>query len=68
MANTIKPYTTIQLTALVILRVLIGWFYLYEDILKLINPYWASVGFLLESQWIFSNRFKSIVTNPIVFF
>ncbi len=57
-------YTTFQLTALVILRMLIGWHLIYEGITKVINPYWSSAGYLLESKWIFSEWFKSIVANP----
>jgi thiosulfate dehydrogenase [quinone] large subunit len=56
-------YTNTQLTALVILRMLIGWHFLYEGIVKLLNPYWTSAGFLLESKWIFADLFQSIATN-----
>jgi len=57
-------YTNIQLTALVLLRVLIGWHFLYEGLVKLCNPYWTSAGYLLNSKWIFSGLFKSIVASP----
>jgi len=57
-------YSTPQLTALVILRMLIGWHLLYEGITKVINPYWSSASYLMESKWIFSNWFQSIVANP----
>ncbi|MBE0460905.1 MAG: DoxX family membrane protein [Candidatus Aminicenantes bacterium] len=56
-------YTNIQLTALVLLRVLIGWHFLYEGLVKLFNPYWTSAGYLLDSKWIFSGLFKSIVAS-----
>ena len=36
-------YSESQLTGLVILRILIGWHFLYEGISKLINPYWLSL-------------------------
>lgn len=57
-------YTKPQLTALVILRMLIGWHLLYEGITKVLNPYWSSAGYLLESKWILAGWFKSIVANP----
>jgi len=57
-------YTNIQLTALVLLRVLIGWHFLYEGLVKLFNPYWTSAGYLLDSKWIFSGLFTSIVASP----
>ncbi|HEX9971734.1 MAG TPA: DoxX subfamily [bacterium] len=61
-----KPTThsTLQVTALVMLRMMIGWHLLYEGITKVINPYWSSAGYLMESKWIFSEWFKSIVANP----
>lgn len=57
-------YSTWQLTSLVVLRILIGWHLLYEGIAKLINPYWSSASYLMESKWIFSGWFQSIVANP----
>jgi thiosulfate dehydrogenase [quinone] large subunit len=53
-----------QLYGLVILRVLIGWHILYEGVSKLINPYWSSAAYLLDSKWIFSGLAKTIVSNP----
>ena len=60
----LSDYSNLQLTALVVLRMLIGWHLLYEGITKLINPYWSSAGYLMESKWIFSGWFQSIVANP----
>lgn len=59
-----KNYTNIQLTALVILRVFIGWHFLYEGIVKVLNPYWSSAGYLLDTKWIFSGLATSIVSSP----
>ena len=53
-----------QFYGLVVLRVLIGWHFLYEGISKLINPYWSSAAYLLDSKWIFSGLAKAIVANP----
>ncbi|MEA1881925.1 MAG: DoxX family membrane protein [Candidatus Marinimicrobia bacterium] len=53
-----------QLYGLVTLRVLIGWHFLYEGISKLINPYWSSAAYLLDSKWIFSGLAETIVSNP----
>jgi thiosulfate dehydrogenase [quinone] large subunit len=55
---------TCQLYGLITLRVLIGWHFLYEGISKLINPYWSSAAYLLDSKWIFSGLAKAIVANP----
>lgn len=59
-----KPYSNVQLVSLVFLRILIGWHFLYEGISKVVNPYWSSANYLLESKWIFSGLFTSIVANP----
>ena len=53
-----------QLTALVSLRMLIGWHFMYEGLAKLTNPYWTSAGYLQESQGWFSEQFISVAANP----
>jgi len=57
-------YTNTQLTTLVVLRILIGWHFLYEGIVKILNPYWTSAGYLIESKWVFSWFFQAIVSHP----
>jgi thiosulfate dehydrogenase [quinone] large subunit len=52
------------LWGLLILRILIGWHFLYEGMVKLVNPDWSSVGFLLDSQGLFSKVFISMASNP----
>jgi thiosulfate dehydrogenase [quinone] large subunit len=59
-----NSYSTLQITTLVILRLVIGWHILYEGIAKLLNPNWSSIGFLSESKWIFSDFANWIVSNP----
>jgi len=39
-----------QTTALVLLRLLIGWHFLYEGVLKLYNPAWTAKGYLLSAD------------------
>ena len=58
-----KTFTTFQLTALVLLRMLIGWHILYEGISKLLMPNWTSALFLRDSQWILSGFSEWIVSN-----
>ncbi len=57
-------YSRSQLILLVILRVVIGWHFLYEGIAKLVNPDWCSVGFLLDSGGVLSQFFISLASNP----
>ena len=57
-------YGTFQLTALVSLRVLIGWHFFYEGVAKITNPYWTSAGYLQESQGWFSGIFQQLSASP----
>jgi thiosulfate dehydrogenase [quinone] large subunit len=59
------PYSHLQLWSLVILRIFIGWHFLYEGLSKLFNPYWSSLGYLLESKGLFSFFFISLAANPV---
>lgn len=56
-------FTKLQLTTLVVLRIIIGWHCLYEGISKLFTPGWTSVGFLSESKWILSGFTNWIITH-----
>ena len=59
-------YTNTQLTALVLLRVFIGWHLLYEGFVKVINPYWSAGGYLSESKWIFKGIFHRMADTPFL--
>lgn len=59
-------YTKGQLSILLLLRVLIGWHFLYEGIVKLLNPNWSSLGYLMDSQGFLSGFFHSLASNPNV--
>ncbi len=50
-------YTNMQATALVLLRIFIGWHLLYEGLVKAFNPYWTAGPYLAESKWIFKGIF-----------
>lgn len=47
-----------------LIRPLIGWRFLYEGIAKLLSS-WSSAGYLLESQWLFSDIFHWIAETPV---
>jgi len=57
---------------LTFIRIMIGWHFLYEGIVKLVTPNWSASAYLLESTWWFSDVFKAMATNqallPIVNF
>jgi thiosulfate dehydrogenase [quinone] large subunit len=59
-----NKFSNIQLTAFVVLRVAIGWHFLYEGVNKLMNPDWSSVGYLLDSEGFLSGLYESMASNP----
>lgn len=62
----VHDYSTIQLTIFVILRMAIGWHFLYEGISKLLTPGWSSSSYLDLSRWIFKDFFIWIASNPSI--
>jgi uncharacterized membrane protein YphA (DoxX/SURF4 family) len=50
--------------ALTALRIVIGWYFLYEGIDKLLTPGWTSKMYLMESRWIFAEIFHQMASNP----
>ena len=64
MPGRLPDYGRFQLTALVVLRMLVGWHFLYEGVAKLSNPLWTSAGYLQGSQGWFSGLFKGLANNP----
>jgi uncharacterized membrane protein YphA (DoxX/SURF4 family) len=46
-----------------ILRIVIGWHFLYEGIAKLFNPGWSSASYLMDSKWLFSGFFHWVTGN-----
>jgi len=66
MINEKKKYSNFQLTVLVIARVLIGWYCLYEGVIKLVNPNWSSFAFLSDSQGWFAFLFKAMAASQSV--
>lgn len=63
MNGSAKPYSTWQLTALVTLRMLIGWHFLYEGIAKLVNPYWTAAEYMDQASWLFQGAFKNLAAS-----
>jgi thiosulfate dehydrogenase [quinone] large subunit len=55
--------TRAQLGAVVLLRVLIGWHFLYEGIAKLSAPAFSAAGFLTQSRGPFAPLFHALAAN-----
>jgi uncharacterized membrane protein YphA (DoxX/SURF4 family) len=49
--------------SLTILRVIIGWHFLYEGLVKLMNPAWTARPFLEGSRWIFGDLFRWMISG-----
>ena len=66
----LKPeYSKMQLFALTFLRVLIGWHFLYEGLVKLYSPGgWTSEFFLTNSIGPFSSIFKLLAANETILY
>jgi len=59
-------FSRLQMIALVILRVTIGWHFLYEGVAKLLKPNWSAAGYLLQSRGIFADIFRWMAASPDV--
>jgi thiosulfate dehydrogenase [quinone] large subunit len=56
--------SALQMTSIVVLRVVIGWHFLYEGIAKLSKPSWSAAGFLLQSRGPFADVFHWMAADP----
>lgn len=61
--SMVQPYSRLQLGALVTLRMLIGWHFLYEGLSKLVNPYWTAAQYIDQASWLFAGTFRNIAAS-----
>lgn len=52
-----------QVLSLTILRITIGWHFLYEGLIKVMNPEWSAVSYLNNAIGPFASIFKSLASN-----
>ena len=57
-------YSNVQIGWLVALRLAVGWHFLYEGLVKLVNPDWSSVGFLLDSGGFMAGFYHRLASSP----
>ena len=50
--------------AITVLRVVIGWHFLYEGLSKLTAPSFSAAGYLKQARGPFAELFKSLATQP----
>ena len=60
-AQTISRSAMISIT---VLRVVVGWHFLYEGIAKLTSPAWTAAGYLKQARGPFADLFKSLANQP----
>jgi thiosulfate dehydrogenase [quinone] large subunit len=49
--NSPTSLSSVQTSGLVLLRLLIGWHFLYEGVIKLYSPGWTAKGYLLSATY-----------------
>lgn len=62
--STNVNYSKLRTFWFVVLRVVIGWYFLYEGLAKILAPDWSAYGYLIDSKGIFSSFFHSLAANP----
>jgi len=56
--------TRVPMIAITVLRVAIGWHFLYEGIAKLTASSWSAAGYLKQARGPFADLFKGLAGNP----
>ena len=52
--------------SVVLLRIFIGWHFLYEGVIKIYNPDWTSFGYLASAQGPLSPFFQWMAQDPMI--
>jgi thiosulfate dehydrogenase [quinone] large subunit len=52
------------MVAITVLRVVVGWHFLYEGFVKLMSPSWSAAGYLRISRGPFAAVFKGLASQP----
>ena len=71
-----QPLTTVQQAALIVLRTLVGWHFLYEGVYKLVwpawsragapLPHWSSAGYLRGASGPLAGVFHALAGSPLL--
>ncbi len=65
MLRTKKTLNNMQLSVLILLRIAVGWHFLYEGVTKVFNPNWSAYGYLIDSKGFLSGFFHSLAQNTL---
>jgi thiosulfate dehydrogenase [quinone] large subunit len=52
------------LVAITLMRIFVGWHFLYEGIAKLTAPSWSAVGYLRQARGPFAGSFRWLASQP----
>jgi thiosulfate dehydrogenase [quinone] large subunit len=52
------------LIAITLMRIFVGWHFLYEGIAKLTSPSWSAVGYLRQARGPFAGYFRWLASQP----
>ncbi|MFC1652921.1 DoxX family protein [Planctomycetota bacterium] len=63
--NDSSPSQSSVTFLLTVIRILVGWHFLYEGLAKIFALNWTSAGYLMQSHWFLSEWFHWIAGNPI---
>jgi thiosulfate dehydrogenase [quinone] large subunit len=53
-----------SLIAITVLRVFVGWHFLYEGLAKLTSPSWSAAGYMKQARGPFAELFRSLAAQP----
>lgn len=57
-----SAFNQYQIAAIFSMRLVMGWYLLYEGLIKIITP-WTSKGYLITSDWILAGFFNFIAQS-----
>lgn len=57
-------YSKTQFWSLLLLRLAVGWHFLYEGIVKFMNPKWTSYAYLMDAKGFMAGVFHEIAARP----
>jgi thiosulfate dehydrogenase (quinone) large subunit len=57
-------FSRVPMVAITLLRVFVGWHFLYEGIAKLTSPSWSAAGYLKQARGPFADLFKWLASQP----
>jgi thiosulfate dehydrogenase [quinone] large subunit len=59
-------YNRTQLVALILLRLVIGWHFMFEGLAKCLNPKWSALGYLMDAKGFLSGFYYYLGNTPEV--